>query len=61
MKQAGGKRKRGRPFSGKTRKAVAIILPIEMIKAIDAWAHARDLERSSAIRRLLELGLKQKS
>ena len=39
---------------------MAVILEIEMIKAIDVWARARELERSSAIRRLLELGLKMK-
>jgi hypothetical protein len=54
------KRKRGRPFSGKTRIAVAVILEMELIKAIDVWAHARELERSSAIRRLLELGLERR-
>ena len=60
MKLASEKRKRGRPRAGKTRIAVAVILEIEMIKAIDVWARARELERSSAIRRLLELGLKMK-
>jgi hypothetical protein len=60
MKSASEKRKRGRPFAGKTRIAVAVILEIELIKAIDVWARARELERSSAIRRLIDLGIKMK-
>lgn len=60
MKRASEKRKLGRPVTGKARIAVAIRLDTEMVKAIDVWAHARELERSSAIRRLLELGLRAK-
>jgi hypothetical protein len=29
-----------------------------MIKEIDVWARTREIERSSAVRRLLDIGLK---
>ncbi len=58
MKQASEKRDRGRLLTGNARKRFSICLDTEMIKAIDVWARAREIERSSAIRRLVEPGLK---
>jgi hypothetical protein len=52
-------KKRGRPATGKD-PLVALRLPPEMTKAIDAWAARNDkASRSEAIRRLVERGLKK--
>lgn len=42
------------------RRQFAICLDTKMIKAIDVWARAREIERASAIRRLFEIGLAAK-
>jgi len=36
-------------------------MPLDLIKAIEAWAVANDFSRSEAIRRLVELGLAVKT
>jgi len=36
----------------------AVQLPQSLVAAVDAWAEARHIERSEAIRQLVELGLK---
>jgi hypothetical protein len=60
MKKASEKPRRGRPVTGRARRPLAIRLDTEMIKAIHVWARAREIERASAIRRLLEIGLAAK-
>jgi hypothetical protein len=50
--------KRGRPATG-FDPAVTTRLPEELIAAIDKWAERMELNRSQAIRRLVELGLKK--
>jgi hypothetical protein len=51
------KKKVGRPATGRD-PAVTVRLP--SLSEVEAWATARDLSRSEAIRRLVELGLKAK-
>jgi hypothetical protein len=55
------KKKRGRPATGKD-PLTAFRLPPNLTKAIEAWAKNQPDEpnRSEAIRRLVELGLKAK-
>jgi Arc/MetJ-type ribon-helix-helix transcriptional regulator len=55
------KKKRGRPATGKD-PLTALRLPPRLTKEIEAWAAKQDDEpnRSEAIRRLVELGLKAK-
>jgi Arc/MetJ-type ribon-helix-helix transcriptional regulator len=54
------KRGRGRPATGKD-PSITVRVPKEVIDKIERWAdHHTDGERSEAIRRLLELGLKAK-
>ncbi len=52
-------KKRGRPATG-VDPLVALRIPKEAIAEIDAWAKANDTNRSEAIRRLVERGLKGK-
>jgi metal-responsive CopG/Arc/MetJ family transcriptional regulator len=35
-------------------------LPVDLTANVDAWAESREVSRSEAIRRLVELGLKAK-
>ena len=58
VKQASEGRGRGRPVTGNTRRRFGVYLETEMIKEIDVWALTREIERSSAVRRLLDIGLK---
>jgi hypothetical protein len=51
--------KRGRPATG-TDPLVALRLPEEMTARVDDWAKERELNRSAAIRQLIELGLASK-
>jgi hypothetical protein len=53
------KKKRGRPATGKD-PLVTVRMPQTQIDDADAWGDARDIGRSEAIRRLVELGLKAK-
>jgi hypothetical protein len=55
------KKKRGRPATGKD-PLTALRLPPALTKAIEAWAkkQADEPNRSEAIRRLIEFGLKAK-
>jgi Ribbon-helix-helix protein, copG family len=53
-------KRRGRPPSGGRDPGVHIRLPKEMIAAIDAYSAAGQVNRSEAIRRLVEIGLKAK-
>src|SRR6266566_376148 len=39
----------------------AVRLPVELTANVDAWAESREISRSEAIRRLVELGLKAKA
>ena len=52
-------KKRGRPATG-VDPLVAARFPQEAIDRIDAWAKSNGTNRSDAIRRLVELGLKGK-
>ena len=61
MKHASEKRKPGRPFTGKARTAAATRFDDDVIGKIDAWAKAHEIDRSEAIRRLVELGLTVKA
>jgi metal-responsive CopG/Arc/MetJ family transcriptional regulator len=51
------KNRRGRPFAGGRNPHVAARMPSELISQIDRWAAAKEMTRSQAIRRLVELGL----
>jgi hypothetical protein len=55
------KKRRGRPATGKD-PITALRLPPDLTKSIEAWASDQDDEpnRSEAIRRLVELGLRTK-
>lgn len=53
------KKQRGRPATGKDPHVTAR-MPLELIAQVEAWAAERDLGRSEAIRRLVEIGLKSK-
>jgi hypothetical protein len=53
------KRKVGRPATGVDR-LVAARMPEDMISSIEAWAAKNGVDRSEAIRRLVELGLRAK-
>jgi hypothetical protein len=53
-------KRRGRPPSGGRDPGVHVRLPETMLATLDAWAAAKDVSRSEAIRRLVELGLKTK-
>ena len=52
------KRGRGRPTTGGRDPLLTTRAPAEIIAAIEAWAKSRELSRSEAIRRLVEIGLK---
>ncbi len=54
------KKKRGRPATGKD-PITALRLPPVLLAAVETWAERQDDEpnRSEAIRRLVELGLKK--
>src|SRR5712671_4000844 len=60
IKVAPKKRSRGRPPSGGRDPHIAARMPASMIAKVEAWAKANDTNRSDAIRRLVELGLKAK-
>ena len=51
------KKKVGRPATGQDPHFTAR-LPQEMVDAIEAWATAKGINRSEAVRRLVDLGLK---
>jgi hypothetical protein len=53
-------KKRGRPATGRDPVS-AVRLPLDMTSAVDKWAEDHAANRSEAIRRLVELGLKVKS
>jgi hypothetical protein len=48
---------RRRPVGRPSGSAIAVRLAPETVAAIDKWAAGRDLTRSDAVRRLVELGL----
>jgi hypothetical protein len=52
-------KKRGRPATGRDPVS-AVRLPVDLTANVDAWAVSREVSRSEAIRRLVELGLKAK-
>jgi Arc/MetJ-type ribon-helix-helix transcriptional regulator len=54
-------KRRGRPPTGGRDPGVHIRLPEAMLSTIDAWATSKEVTRSEAIRRLVELGLKVKA
>ena len=59
-KSIAAKQKRpGRPATGHD-KMYGARLPIELVGKIDGWAKAEKISRSEAIRRLVELGLREK-
>lgn len=49
-------KKRGRPATGRD-PLIALRLPAELVKAVDKWAAKRGINRSSAIRQWIEIGL----
>jgi hypothetical protein len=52
---------RGRPRkAGGVDPVSAVRLPADITAEVDAWGEARELSRSEAIRRLVEIGLKAK-
>jgi hypothetical protein len=53
------KKGRGRPATGRDPVS-AVRLPVELTAAVDKWAEDNEANRSEAIRRLVELGLKAK-
>jgi hypothetical protein len=53
------KKRLGRPATGKD-PLLTVRAPREIIEAIDAWARKNEANRSEAVRRLVELGLKVK-
>ena len=53
-------KKRGRPATGRDPVS-AVRLPAVLTAAVDKWAEDREANRSEAIRRLVELGLKVKT
>lgn len=53
-------KRRGRPPTGGRDPGIHIRLPEEMLSTVDTWAVSKDVTRSEAIRRLVELGLKVK-
>jgi hypothetical protein len=53
-------KKRGRPATGRDPVS-AVRLPTELTAAVDKWGEDHDANRSEAIRRLVELGLKTKT
>src|ERR1700682_5716095 len=53
-------KKRGRPATGRDPVS-AVRLPIELTDAVDRWGEDHEANRSEAIRRLVELGLKVKT
>jgi hypothetical protein len=53
------KKSRGRPKkAGGVDPVSAVRLPSELTEQVDAWGEKRELNRSAAIRRLVELGLR---
>jgi hypothetical protein len=54
------KRGRGRPATGRDPVS-AVRLPVELTAAVDQWAKENEANRSEAIRRLVEIGLKAKA
>jgi hypothetical protein len=55
------KKPRGRPKkAGGVDPVSAVRLPSDLTEQVDAWGENRELSRSEAIRRLVELGLKAK-
>jgi hypothetical protein len=55
------KKSRGRPKkAGGVDPVSAVRLATDLTQEIDDWGEKRDLSRSEAIRRLVELGLKAK-
>jgi Ribbon-helix-helix protein, copG family len=55
------KKSRGRPKkAGGVDPVSAVRLSSELAEQVDAWGEKRELNRSAAIRRLVELGLKAK-
>jgi hypothetical protein len=54
------KKKMGRPPGTKFGETIPARLEPQTVAALDAWAIARDVSRSEAIRRLVERGLKAK-
>ena len=54
------KRKPGRPVEISATEFVALRLPKELLRRVDAWAASNGVQRSEAIRRLIEGGLSGK-
>ncbi len=54
------KKRRGRPATGRDPVS-AVRLPTDLTSAVDRWAVAHEINRSEAIRRLVELGLTVKT
>jgi len=57
------KKKAGRPPTLGNGEAafIGLRLPAPLVEAIDAWAKGRSVNRSDAVRQLIEAGLKRKA
>jgi Arc/MetJ-type ribon-helix-helix transcriptional regulator len=54
-------KRRGRPSTGGRDPGIHVRLPEDMLATVDAWSASKAINRSEAIRRLVELGLKVKA
>jgi hypothetical protein len=55
------KKRMGRPPGVKYAETIPARFEIGAMKLLDAWAKKKDVSRSEAIRRLVEIGLKAKA
>ena len=53
-------RKRSHQATGRNPVS-AVRLPVDLTADVDAWAASKEVSRSEAIRRLVEIGLKAKA
>jgi len=54
------KKPRGRPLGKTYSETIPVRLELTALASLEAWATAKEITRSEAIRRLVELGLKVK-
>jgi metal-responsive CopG/Arc/MetJ family transcriptional regulator len=53
------RKRKGRPPTGAALPVTAVRLAPELLATVDKWAKKAETNRSEAIRRLVELGLKK--
>jgi hypothetical protein len=54
------RKRKGRPPTGAPLPVTAVRLDPQLLELVDKWAEKSDINRSEAIRRLVEIGLKAK-